>query len=62
MEYELYASLFANGQFSGLLALMKVGRRIGVHRLEQDPEGARAGVRVVKGAAFGLIIARTTSK
>jgi hypothetical protein len=64
MEYGLFASLLAVGPFPGMLVLLEVGRRIGVHRLEQDPEGARAGVGTVEGAVFallGLLIAFTFS-
>lgn len=64
MEFGLYASLIAVGLFFGMLASMEIGRRIGVRRLAQDAEGARAGVSTVEGAVFallGLLIAFTFS-
>ena len=64
MEHGLYVSLFALGLFLGMLILLEVGRRIGVRRLAEDPEGAEAGVGTVEGAVFallGLLIAFTFS-
>jgi len=43
------------GLFLGMLVLLEVGRRIGVRRMLNDPEGARAGVGAVEGAVFGLL-------
>lgn len=60
----MFASLLAVGLFLGMLILAEVGRRIGIRRLAQDPEGAEAGVGVVDGAVFallGLLIAFTFS-
>jgi hypothetical protein len=48
----------------GMLLLLEIGRRIGTHRLLQDPEGARAGTGAIEGAVFallGLLIAFTFS-
>jgi len=64
MEHGILASLLAVGLFLGMLILAEVGRRIGMRRLAQDPEGAEAGVGVVDGAVFallGLLIAFTFS-
>jgi hypothetical protein len=64
MEHGIFASLLAVGLFLGMLILAEVGRRIGMRRLAQDPEGAEAGVGVVDGAVFalvGLLIAFTFS-
>ncbi len=50
--------------FLGMLLLLDVGRRIGVRRRAQDPEGAGVGVGAVDGAVFallGLLIAFTFS-
>jgi hypothetical protein len=50
--------------FLGMLLLLDVGRRIGVRRRAQDPEGAGAGIGAVDGAVFallGLLIAFTFS-
>ena len=44
MGHGIYVLLFALGLFLGMLMLLEVGRRIGVRRLAQDPEGAEAGV------------------
>jgi hypothetical protein len=43
MSYARYAALLSLGLFAGMLILLEVGRRIGVHRLAKDPEGVRAG-------------------
>jgi hypothetical protein len=64
MEHGILASLLAVGLFLGMLIFSDVGRRIGMRRLAQDPEGAEAGVGVVDGAVFavlGLLIAFTFS-
>ena len=64
MEHGIFVSLLAVGLFLGMLILAEVGRRIGIRRLAQDPEGAEAGVGVVDGAVFalvGLLIAFTFS-
>src|SRR5882724_13542063 len=64
MTYTLYTALLSLGLFVGMLVLLEVGRRIGVQRLAQNPEGAEAGVAVVDGAVFallGLLIAFTFS-
>jgi hypothetical protein len=64
MEHGIFTSLLAVGLFLGMLIFAEVGRRIGMRRLAQDPEGAEAGVGVVDGAVFalvGLLIAFTFS-
>jgi len=64
MEHGIFASSVAVGLFLGMLILSEAGRRIGMRRLAQDPEGAEAGVGVVDGAVFallGLLIAFTFS-
>jgi len=52
------------GLFFGMLALMEVGRRVGLRRLERASEGARTGVATAEGAVFallGLLVAFTFS-
>ena len=64
MEHGIYASLLAVGLLLGMLILAEAGRRIGMRRLAQDPQGAEAGVGTVEGAVFallGLLIAFTFS-
>src|SRR5437870_1497571 len=41
--------------FCGMLVPLEIGRRIGVRRMAQDPEGARAGIGAIEGAVFGLL-------
>ena len=38
-----------------MLALLEIGRRIGIHRHCVDPEGASAGLGAIDGAVFGLM-------
>ncbi len=45
----------AVGLFLGMVLLLEIGRRIGIKRLQQDPEGARAGIGAVEGSVFGLL-------
>jgi hypothetical protein len=50
--------------FLGMLLLLETGRRLGLRRLANDPEGARAGTGTVEGAVFallGLLVAFTFS-
>lgn len=64
MNLTTYALVFAGGLFLGMLLLLETGRRIGIRRLGQDPEGARQGLGVMEGAVFsllGLLIAFTFS-
>jgi hypothetical protein len=55
MQYGFYASLITIGLSISMLILLEIGRRIGVRRLAQDPEGARSGLGTVEGAVFGLL-------
>ena len=49
------AVLVSVGLFFGMLALMEVGRRIGMQRRQYDAKGYRAGVGTVEGAVFALL-------
>ena len=53
MSYQAATFLFVIGLFVGMVLLLEVGRRIGLHRKGKDPEGARAGLGAVEGAIFG---------
>ena len=55
MDHTVQATVFTLALFSGMLALLEIGRRIGLRRMAQDSEGARAGVGAVEGAVFGLL-------
>ena len=55
VDFALSIGLLAFGLLFGMLALMEIGRRIGIRRMVQDAEGARAGVGAVEGAIFGLM-------
>lgn len=64
MYHAIQAGAFTLALFFGMLILLEIGRRIGVRRMAQDSEGARAGVGTVEGAMFallGLLIAFTFS-
>lgn len=63
-EYTWITSLTTFALFAGMLALLEVGRRIGVRRLAFDPDGAQSGTSAVDGAVFallGLLVAFTFS-
>ena len=63
-DYTWITSLLTLALFAGMLALLEIGRRIGVHRLAIDPDGAQAGTGAVDGAVFallGLLVAFTFS-
>jgi hypothetical protein len=59
MEYPMINALnfwlVASGLLIVMLALLEVGRRIGVHRRRVDPEHASAGLGAIDGAVFGLM-------
>jgi len=50
-----YGLVIAVSLFVGTMALLEVGRRIGVRRTARDAEGARAGTAAVEGVVFGLL-------
>jgi hypothetical protein len=54
MEHTFVAPLIGVGLFLGILALLELGRRIGIRSGAQE-DGARAGIGAVEGAAFGLM-------
>lgn len=47
--------LLASGLLVVMLALLEIGRKIGIHRHEVDPEGAGSGLGAIDGAVFGLM-------
>ncbi len=47
--------LLAGGLLVVILALLEIGRRIGIHRRKVDPEGAGEGLGAIDGAVFGLM-------
>src|SRR5262245_20373776 len=55
MDFVLLALLCTAGLFLGMLVLLNIGRRIGMRRLANDPDGAMVGVGTVEGAVFGLL-------
>ncbi|HRF07009.1 DUF4239 domain-containing protein [Accumulibacter sp.] len=64
MGYTAFASLITFVLFVGMVALLEIGRRIGVRERTNDPEGAHAGTGALDGAVFallGLLIAFTFS-
>lgn len=64
MNHALISLLIASALFFGMMLFLETGRRIGVRRRAQDPEGAGAGTGAVEGAVFallGLLVAFTFS-
>jgi hypothetical protein len=64
MTYDSIVSLTTLALFVGMLLLLELGRRVGVRRLADDPEGAQTGTGAVDGAVFallGLLVAFTFS-
>jgi hypothetical protein len=62
MDVDLFLALGGIILLPVMLITLEIGRRIGLRRLAEDPEGARAGVSAVEGAVFalfGLLIAFT---
>jgi hypothetical protein len=51
----IHAALFAFCTFVAIVAGLELGRRIGLARLADDPEGARTGTGAVDGAIYGLL-------
>jgi|SRR5580700_6347551 hypothetical protein len=47
--------IVVTGLFGVILALMEFGRRVGVRRRHEDPEGSHAGLGAIEGAVFGLM-------
>jgi hypothetical protein len=64
MNAILIAAILAVLLFVGIVAMLELGRRLGIQRLASDPVGAQAGTGAVEGAVFalvGLLIAFTFS-
>jgi hypothetical protein len=62
MDLDLFLLMAGVLLFPVMLITLEIGRRIGLKRLAEDPEGARAGASAVEGAVFalfGLLIAYT---
>jgi hypothetical protein len=64
MDFVFDIAMLTGGLFAAMLVLLETGRRLGLRRLAQDSEAARARFGVVEGAIFalmGLLIAFTFS-
>jgi hypothetical protein len=64
VSYGIFAVAIGVAFFVAILAVMEIGRRIGLRRKAQDPEGGLAGTGAVDGAVFtllGLLVAFTFS-
>jgi hypothetical protein len=55
MIFSIKEALLAGGLFLGMLLLFEAGRRVGVVRRKQDPEGVDKGSGPVEAAVFGLL-------
>jgi hypothetical protein len=54
-NFTLIAWLIAIALFLAMLALIEVGRRLGVAKLARDPDGLSKGIGASEGAIFGLM-------
>ncbi|HEX7317461.1 MAG TPA: hypothetical protein VF297_26410 [Pyrinomonadaceae bacterium] len=55
MSFVLINFIYTIGLLLGMLLLLEVGRRIGLRRMAEDTEGARAGIGTVEGALLALL-------
>ena len=55
MTSQLTPILVALGIFVGMLTFLEIGRRVGLRRLEQHGQDARAGIGVVDGAVYAVL-------
>jgi hypothetical protein len=55
VNFTSFGILTILGMLAGTLGLLEVGRRFGLRRSIQDPEGAKAGTGAMEGAVFGLM-------
>jgi hypothetical protein len=55
MSFALVSVIYTLGLLLGMMALLEVGRRIGLRRMAEDPEGARAGIGTIEGALLALL-------
>ena len=55
MNPEFYAPLFAASLLLGTLALLEIGRRVGLRHMARHGEKAHVGVGAVEGAVFALL-------
>ncbi len=55
MSYTYYMILFSLSLFLGMLLFMEAGRRIGIHRMEQDPDNCKTGLGAMEAAVYGLM-------
>jgi hypothetical protein len=54
-HFSLISLLLAGGLFLSMLALIEVGRRIGIAKLARDPDGLSKGIGASEAAIFGLL-------
>jgi FtsH-binding integral membrane protein len=55
VNFTLVAMLLTAALFAGMLLTSEIGRRVGVKRLVNDPEGLTKGAGAAEGAVFGLL-------
>jgi hypothetical protein len=55
MNVILAGTIFAVVMSAGILVLLEIGRRIGVHQLAEEGETASQGLGAIEGAIFGLL-------
>jgi hypothetical protein len=64
MHYTQFSFLYTFSLLAGMLILTEAGRRIGLRRMAEDPEGVRAGLGAIEAAILallGLLLAFTFS-
>ena len=55
MNFVLLNLIYTFALLIGMLMFLEVGRRIGLRRMAEDKEGARAGIGTVEGAILALL-------
>jgi hypothetical protein len=55
MNFTFSILLITAGMLAAMMVFLEIGRRVGVRRIAQNPEGVKPGVGTLEGAVFGLV-------